>query len=127
ELAEQIQQSLPHIHIVFITGFNDYAVKAFELNAIDYVVKPVQMRRLHETIRRFQVSRAAITHQSDPVSRICAFQSLSFTCTDETTEILNVKWRTSKARGIFTFLLQHRNEYISKDDLLELFWPEVDR
>ena len=129
ELAEQILQSLPKTHIVFVTAFHDYAVQAFELNAIDYVVKPVQLHRLSETLHRFQVKevKEIASVSPEPINRICTFQSLSFTRITETTETLDVRWRTSKARGIFAFLLQHRNKYITKEALLELFWPEVDR
>lgn len=38
--------------VAFVTAFDEYAVKAFELNAIDYVLKPVERARLAETIRR---------------------------------------------------------------------------
>lgn len=38
--------------IVFITAFNTYALKAFELNAIDYLVKPIKRLRLNETLKR---------------------------------------------------------------------------
>ena len=36
----------------FVTAFDDYAVQAFELNAIDYLLKPVDLARLRETITR---------------------------------------------------------------------------
>jgi two-component system LytT family response regulator len=38
--------------IAFVTAFDDYAVEAFELNAIDYLLKPVQKERLESTLRR---------------------------------------------------------------------------
>ncbi len=38
--------------IVFVTAYDEYAVKAFELNAIDYLTKPVTEARLAETLRR---------------------------------------------------------------------------
>ncbi len=129
DLAEQIQQSLPNIHIVFVTAYNEYAVKAFELNAIDYIVKPFQLSRLHKTLQRFQVNEIHESHSMPTVSmnRICAFQSLSFTRVHEGIEVLDVRWRTSKARSLFAYLLHHRNRYVSRDSLLELFWPETDQ
>jgi len=36
--------------VVFVTGFDDYAVKAFELNAADYLIKPFSKTRLEQTI-----------------------------------------------------------------------------
>jgi two-component system LytT family response regulator len=39
---------------VFVTAFDDYAVKAFEENALDYLVKPVETERLAKTIRKLK-------------------------------------------------------------------------
>lgn len=38
--------------VAFVTAFDDYAVEAFELNAIDYLLKPVQRERLAATLER---------------------------------------------------------------------------
>ena len=38
--------------VAFVTAFDDYAIEAFELNAIDYLLKPVQRSRLQATIDR---------------------------------------------------------------------------
>src|SRR5690554_2962338 len=40
ELAEKILEIEPTIIIVFVTAFSEYAVQAFELNTLDYIVKP---------------------------------------------------------------------------------------
>lgn len=38
--------------VVFVTAYDEYALKAFEVNAMDYLVKPVQPERLKETVRK---------------------------------------------------------------------------
>ncbi len=38
--------------IAFVTAYDEYAVRAFELNAIDYLLKPVERSRLAETLQR---------------------------------------------------------------------------
>lgn len=38
--------------IAFVTAFDDHAITAFELNAVDYLLKPVEKKRLRETILR---------------------------------------------------------------------------
>jgi DNA-binding LytR/AlgR family response regulator len=50
ELLEQ-DKSLP---IIFITAYNHYALQAFEVNAIDYIVKPVRLSRLQQTVDKLQ-------------------------------------------------------------------------
>ena len=49
-LAELQQEDMPAI--VFVTAFNEYAIKAFEANALDYLLKPIEDDRLHEAIFR---------------------------------------------------------------------------
>ncbi|MFK7783922.1 MAG: LytR/AlgR family response regulator transcription factor [Crocinitomicaceae bacterium] len=41
-----------NFEIVFVTAFDQYALKAFELSAIDYLVKPVNRARLNETLKK---------------------------------------------------------------------------
>jgi two-component system LytT family response regulator len=38
--------------IAFVTAYDEYAVRAFELNAVDYLLKPVDAARLRETVSR---------------------------------------------------------------------------
>lgn len=40
--------------VAFVTAYDEYAVRAFELNAIDYLLKPVERARLADTLRRAQ-------------------------------------------------------------------------
>ena len=39
-------------HVVFVTAYDQYAVEAFELNAIDYLLKPVEKERLGKSLQR---------------------------------------------------------------------------
>ena len=41
-------------HLVFVTAFDQYAVEAFEHGALDYLVKPVELARLADTVTRLQ-------------------------------------------------------------------------
>lgn len=49
ELLEEIS-ALPEV--VFVTAYDEYAIRAFEINALDYLLKPVQPIRLAETIKK---------------------------------------------------------------------------
>ncbi len=52
QLAESLKNTDNAPIVVFITAYSDYAVKAFELNAADYLVKPVDPERFAEMIYR---------------------------------------------------------------------------
>jgi two-component system, LytTR family, response regulator len=43
--------------IVFVTAFDHFAVKAFGISAVDYLLKPVERSRLHEALERARVRR----------------------------------------------------------------------
>lgn len=43
-----------HFEIIFITAFNRYAMRAFEVAALDYILKPIEEQRLSESIDRLQ-------------------------------------------------------------------------
>src|SRR6202051_342259 len=53
--------------IVFATAFDNYAVQAFEVNAIDYVLKPFDRGRLARAIQR---ARKALEAESSPSERL---------------------------------------------------------
>lgn len=42
----------PETRIIFITAYDRYAVRAFKINALDYILKPVTPERLAESLRR---------------------------------------------------------------------------
>ena len=65
--------------IAFVTAYDEYAVRAFEVNAVDYLLKPVEKTRLRETLNRAQerVEHAEIVaEQADRVGdAIAAIES----------------------------------------------------
>jgi DNA-binding LytR/AlgR family response regulator len=52
EAAAEMSALLPKAAIIFVTAHGHYAVDAFELNAVDYLVKPVQPDRLNKALER---------------------------------------------------------------------------
>src|SRR5687768_11121626 len=47
--------------VVFTTAYDEYALKAFEVNALDYLLKPVEPRRLADTMEKLSKGRQATT------------------------------------------------------------------
>lgn len=61
QLAPQLQS---HCHFVFCTAFEHYALDAFELNALDYLLKPVAPERLERTIQKLEQQHSSGQQQS---------------------------------------------------------------
>jgi len=63
ECAKAIQDTDPHIIIIFATAHDDYMAQAFELYAFDYMVKPFKLDRVMQTlerIRKVTIGRQAV-------------------------------------------------------------------
>lgn len=52
EVARRVVALGLSTHIVFVTAFDQYALEAFEVNAVDYLLKPVEPARLEQTLQR---------------------------------------------------------------------------
>lgn len=49
-----IERAQPKSLIVFTTAYDEYAIRAFSVNSIDYLLKPVQRERLEEAVEKFE-------------------------------------------------------------------------
>jgi two-component system, LytTR family, response regulator len=58
--------------IVFVTAFDQYALRAFEVHAIDYLLKPFTAERLHESIEHVRVRMDVPGRQPSPDPRLVA-------------------------------------------------------
>lgn len=127
EVASIIQEKAPDMEIVFTTGYDQYAIEAFELFAFDYILKPIQLKRLEKTINRLLDKKSPGTLGSTkqiPKLTINCFQSLRL-FSEEGSEI-PIKWRTSKALELFAYFVHNKGKIIEREILLDLFWPDLD-
>lgn len=51
EIFKQVEISCP---VIFTTAYDEYAIKAFELNSIDYLLKPINKEKLQRSIEKFK-------------------------------------------------------------------------
>lgn len=128
QLAELILEVNPAIEIIFVTAFNEYAVQAFELNALDYLLKPIQSDRLRKTIARIDkdlTNKVAPTIDGETNLFVKLSEDLSFK-TNDIESAQTVQWRTTKAKELFLYLLQNRETITPKSKLVDLLWPDFE-
>jgi len=74
EIAKCLLSMDEGIKIIFTTAYDEYAVKAFELNALDYVLKPFSEERLKKTIEKIrrnnEVEAAGLGKKFDEVKKL---------------------------------------------------------
>ncbi|HZJ57788.1 MAG TPA: response regulator [Clostridia bacterium] len=116
--------------IVFITAYSQYAVEAFEVNALDYLLKPIQERRLHRTIQRLKTKfkddmllGVEDNETQDSLRNGLIISSLgNFEVSNLKGE--NIYWRTQKTKELFAYLWIHNGTYINRSMIMEVIFPD---
>src|ERR1700683_917562 len=58
-IKKLLDRKVPLPQIVFATAFDQYAVKAFEVNAVDYILKPFDKKRVAQSVQRVRAKQDA--------------------------------------------------------------------
>lgn len=70
EVAEQLITEDKKPLIIFVTAYDNYAIKAFELNAIDYLLKPVSEERLKNALDKVRKTMSNFLDYEDRLRRL---------------------------------------------------------
>jgi len=62
DLLEELD-NLPHV--IFTTAYDEYALKAFQVNALDYLLKPIEPKRLEDAVLKLQGKMEAIAKREE--------------------------------------------------------------
>ncbi|MBE1444789.1 two-component SAPR family response regulator [Paenibacillus sp. OAS669] len=119
--GEHIQQMDPGILIIYVTAYSEYALEAFGIPALDYLLKPIDPKRLAKTLGRI-AQHVPPTNHSTSHPWIRCFGQLSFEGADGREKQL--KWKTGKAQELFVYLLHEQERWVNKEKLLEALWPD---
>lgn len=127
EMGQTFINENPSLDIVFVTAYSQYAVEAFELNAIDYLLKPVEEKRLAKSLNRIKNARLkkrdgdAYTENRNDL-QIKSFGSLQVF--NENME--NIAWRTQKTKELFAYLWLEEMNPVSKFTIMDNIFPDRD-
>ncbi|MFF2092389.1 response regulator [Paenibacillus sp. NPDC058174] len=125
EIAKQVYADKLDMEVVFITAYNQYAIDAFRVNALDYLLKPVMeedlMRSLERVTQRRQHRKAAAGTGGQRVVIAELFGKFALRLDDG---LEPVRWVTSKCAELLAYmLLQPLEKEVSKWELIEALWP----
>ncbi|OOM79044.1 transcriptional regulatory protein YehT [Clostridium puniceum] len=129
QLAEKVHAIGYEGEIVFITAYNQYAIDAFEVNAIDYLLKPIISEALNRSIERVKKRINSPSHNKENNEykkiSISLLGNISLRIGENKRKI---RWMTAKSAEIFAFMLLHKDDKeVSKWRLMEAVWSDKDK
>jgi two-component system LytT family response regulator len=124
EIGELLLNKMNSLEIVFVTAYSQYAISAFEMNAIDYLLKPVGKARLAKTIERLmekidQAEDEGCQSEENTIY-ITSFGGLSIS--DSSGDA--VHWRTKKTKELFAYLWVQDRSTVDKHKIITDVFPD---
>ncbi|WP_342554276.1 response regulator [Paenibacillus sp. FSL R7-0652] len=126
QLIGELRRHHASLPIVLVTGYEEYAVQAFEKEVIDYVIKPVTAERVSRSIQRLQERLRDTIILSEPVSppprlTVRLFGEFMVFAGEDTGS--PIKLRTPKTEELLAFLLYAKST--SRDALADTLWKDL--
>ncbi|GKU82240.1 response regulator [Niallia sp. NCCP-28] len=121
DLAEEIKEVNAEIDIVFLTAYNEYAVKAFELYALDYLLKPVKSERLQKTLDRV-IAKKVMRNNVEPAEIYVKFMRRFEIIYKKTTSL---NWKTYKVKELCAYFFNQQGVFLDKEKIIDDIWPDV--
>ncbi|MBU7006025.1 response regulator [Phosphitispora fastidiosa] len=119
QLANHILDLQSWAAVVFVTAYNGYAVEAFHLNALDYLMKPVDKDRLQETLDRI-IQEKEIQMNPSQMQVRCFGRFKVIIRSSE------VKFRTGKAEELLAYFIDCKGREVSRNEIIDRLWPDYD-
>ncbi|MBE5990283.1 response regulator receiver and SARP domain protein [Lacrimispora xylanisolvens] len=114
EFANLLIDKKSSASVVFVTGYGEYAVEAFELEAVDYLLKPIKRDRLVKTIDRL----ARKNYREVQQLYIKCFGGFWVLVQDEGGQAIS--WRSPKVEELFAYLVCKVS--VSRDEIADTLW-----
>ncbi|MEG1562437.1 MAG: LytTR family DNA-binding domain-containing protein [Bacteroides sp.] len=135
-----VERARPQSRIVFTTAYDEYAVQAFAVNSIDYLLKPIHEERLADTLARFEQLAPALAAEAEQQHRLLeVLQTISvpgkkfrtrflIACTDKmlTLQVSDIAYFYSESKLTFAVTRQAKEHLIDLplDKLAEQLDPD---
>ena len=115
ELARMLKEADRSIRIVFVTAYSQYALDAFRVDAIGYVLKPYSKEDIQKELEKASCMRPIGPKKVE----IKTFPSFFVTVDGEGLKISN-----AKAKELLALLVEHAGAGVTSGEAISYLWPE---
>ncbi len=115
-LAAEIKKICPEMAIIFLTGFSEYALNAFELHASGYLLKPINKKRLAE-----EVALALSGKRKPPRAHIMVRTFGNF---DLFVDGELVTFRQAKCKELLAYLIDRHGGSVTRAEAFSILWED---
>ena len=116
-LAARIKKLSPDTSVIFLTGYEQYALDALRLHASGYILKPVGMERLEE-----EVEYALSVHP--PKRELAHIEARTFGEFDLFVDGRTVAFSRSKAKELLAYLIDRQGRGVTRADAFAALWED---
>ena len=116
EAARNMRNIQPQVSLAFTTAYAEYAVEAFEIQSTDYLLKPIAMNRLQQTVLRVRQATSKVHKPSDVFIRCMGGFSITLPNSDNRL----LPWKTNKEKELCALLIHHGEKHWDTAHLLDI-------
>ncbi len=119
-LASNIKIRHPNAHIVFVTGYTEYAVKAFKLKATGYLVKPIDVDDLRAELEY-------VKSHTDSAQQTKRRKNLFIQCFGNFEVFLDGKplsFHRKKSKEVLAYLIDRKGATVSISEIASILWED---
>lgn len=117
-LATQVIEEFKDVEIVFATAYNQYAIQAFEVSAIDYILKPLSSSRIKKAIEKVK-RRIPVVNTIEKRVFIKCFGGFEIYIDDKL-----INFKLSKAKEVLAYLINSYGKSLGWMTIADDVWPD---
>ena len=115
-LAKQLKELCPKAHIIFVTGYEQYAVSAFQMHATGYLLKPVTQEAIRRELTFLYADESAESAKRVRVQTFGGFEVF--------VDGKPLQFKRAKAKELLAYLIDQRGMSVTNDEICVTLWEE---
>lgn len=114
EAVKELRKLQPNVGVIFVTGYEQYAFEAFQVQAVGYITKPCSEDELMGAIKRAEVLQI----------KKCSIEIKTFGLFSVNIDGVPCRFANRKAEEMLAYLVDKKGSVVSMEQLIDVLWEE---